>query len=630
MRLGAHRAYRKCLNTPLRPKHYLFTAVNYPLFNSTECRRWCVTFLASTIFNTLMSSQIAPRRSARVANRRQLAKESPVRDARKEVEQRGNVGTYDTMLNPLAPLPDEIILEICEHILPVHAYERKYHCHPASVATRTFAALAKTCRYLHAFGMRYLYYTYQASLGEQATGFSRTIHRRPELASHIREIYIRPPHLEYHPSIAPAKLSMSPSEFVTEIRKQTLPYEQKWLDVLPAGAVTVDVALLIHHARYSLRSLEMTSSLPKKVKPSPACDGLIWLHALTYASQELSLGSPIDHGFRNLQHLDLDLDRLSISQVAPVMLLPSIKTFNFQRLDVTSKADQGMEDRWPIAPKSSNITSMHILYSKISSELISQMLASCKAITAFRYLVCRSLGDPVKWHAEVIQAISNHSNTIEDLMVDAADWNVVPWRDQWPCIDTIASFQALKHLRMKYSTLMGKPEEVYQGLDFSRTLSTNRAHSSSTLRKLLPSNLTSLSLIYERSSMTQGVDYNSEIRGLLPNAVDGDCSLRDLEIRYVHDDPAAEFPLHLLTLEEQFMESKIDLKYDIQYEMEDHGKYTRLFFLTFMRVLHKVRSGFRSCLQPSESKMGGCGIGNAAPGLRRRVLRFRGSYGDGP
>jgi hypothetical protein len=198
------------------------------------------------------------------------------------------------MVNPLAPLPDELILEICEHLITVDAWERRFHLGTAHVATSTFAALALSCRYLHGFGMRYLYHTYQARIHRPNSGFLRAIHWHPELASNVREISIDDPNISARPlGSCHVRLSMSAEHLETEIRKLSLPYQDKWISLLPREPQAVDLAVLIFKCRHSIRWLDIPTR-ESDIDPSSPFHDLQWFHPLHHASRQLSKPSAVD------------------------------------------------------------------------------------------------------------------------------------------------------------------------------------------------------------------------------------------------------------------------------------------------------------------------------------------------
>ena len=99
-----------------------------------------------------------------------------------DVGQRGHLSQQidDTFsspsaINPLFPLPNEMITEVCEHLLPRDKCDRILDLGEAQKARATFAALASTCHYLCQFGMRYLYHTYHTWLPAREHGFLSTV-----------------------------------------------------------------------------------------------------------------------------------------------------------------------------------------------------------------------------------------------------------------------------------------------------------------------------------------------------------------------------------------------------------------------------------------------------------------------
>jgi hypothetical protein len=151
-------------------------------------------------------------------------------------------------------------------------------------------------------------------------------------------------------------------------------------------------------------------------------------------------------------------------------------------------------------------------------------------------------------------------------MIDADDNDYIRWTQQWPQFTVLSNFTVLKELRIHYSVLFGKYSGTYDSRETCQTYSTVP------LWDLLPPNLGTPALCYERSAMNQGVDHNAELRGLLPDETGRASSLRMVEIHYSHNDPRGRFPLHLDTLRTQFEEKGLALKHFAYYYAEDEGK----------------------------------------------------------
>jgi hypothetical protein len=169
-------------------------------------------------------------------------------------------------------------LEICDHILPEWNYEQFIYAIDAKAAQSTFAALARTCKYLYSFGMRYLYQTFQTRRVGHDNGFLRTIYNHPKLVSHVREVLVD--RYNFCPSIPRTKLGMSSKKMAEEIRKLALPDTQKYLGILPTHPEEVELAVLIYNARDSLQRLE-------RLQPSQCANNthrLLWIVSIQVQS----------------------------------------------------------------------------------------------------------------------------------------------------------------------------------------------------------------------------------------------------------------------------------------------------------------------------------------------------------
>lgn len=446
------------------------------------------------------------------------------------------------VVNPLAPLPDDLILEICEHLFAGDRHARKHGSAP--IATKTFAALALTCRYLYAFGMRFLYHTYHATSRRPTNNFLRAIHCHPDLASKVREIIIDdcgvpPRRLGLHPW----EISIPAEKLEAEVRNLCLPYGQEWVTLLSTDAQAIELALLIFKCRHSLRSLEI---------PYRSDQQLQWFAPLAYASQQQQEYPKTDYGFEKLRKLNVNLHGLSVDHLSSIMLLSSIRDLKFSHLDINPYIRRDHIVPWSVAPRSSNINSLHIRHSRIPATLVSRILASCRAISDFLYAEGSSYGNTTQWHSGFFEALSQHANTIQKVHLDLDS------DENWPRTTVLATFKVLKTLRTNYSILVGKHRSLTMPAS-SHTCTT------ATLRSLLPPTLEELSLCYKRSVMSYGMDYNEGLKGLITNDTKAMPRLRKYEIDYIHDNPESPFPLHLDTLQRHAKLQACDFTYSIKY-----------------------------------------------------------------
>jgi hypothetical protein len=461
----------------------------------------------------------------------------------------------DAMINPLAPLPNELILEVCEHILPRDEGDRICHEGEALEAKATFAALALTCRYLHPFGMRYLYHTYHAWLPTRGHGFLSAVRKRLDLASHVHEILVLRDH-----DAATISASTDPGTYVQElameVHKVSLPFKESLLELLETDPHAVDVALLIHNSRFTLQELQLP-----EFDRSTGRDNSIWAAVLIHSTQRLCHTLRDLDGFSKLRTLSIALNSLAPSVVSSVMLLPSLHNLTLMPNSQTSSSASQADMSWHVAPKSSKVQILNIMYTRLPSRLISRMLESCALLKDFKYCGY-PMENSLEWHSEVLAAVKIYQeHSLDDLFLDAG-WGGDAWLGYSVLTNTIGNMEALKTMRIHHSVLLGcvqdtDPDEP----DFARGI-----------RDLLPPNLDSLSIIYLSTGMDPEVDYNVQLEALLPAKSPDARPIRKIEVRYTHYDPRESFDLRLWSLEQTFTEAGVEFDNEIRCVVNGEGE----------------------------------------------------------
>jgi hypothetical protein len=212
-------------------------------------------------------------------------------------------------VNPFAPLPDELILEICEQLLSAE----DPGCDDAWDAQVTFASLALTCQYLHPFGMRYLYRTYRATTYQPRNNFLTTAYTSGVLIHNMREIIISE-------CSWPRKSSprMALGFLITQIMTLAGPYKEQWLDMCKSHPDNVALALVIFCSRKALRLLELSKC--------PVQFDTVFLDFLIEATGQLSVAPSQGSDFGRFRELKIDMTHASYERVLRVFLLPSLDT----------------------------------------------------------------------------------------------------------------------------------------------------------------------------------------------------------------------------------------------------------------------------------------------------------------
>lgn len=472
-------------------------------------------------------------------------------------------------MNPLAPLPDELILEIFEQL--IRLWELGSRGTMRIVPATTFAALALSCRYLYPFAMRFLYSTYHASLEAPLISFLRTIASQPHLVMRIKDIQTTD--LRDDDYFDGCTLSRTTEAMAAEIRTAALPYEQKWLAELAFEPEEVDVALLVLRSR-KLQSLVIVR---RWLGHASYQELPIVLDPIVEFCKKLPVEPTQAYDYKKLRRLDIRMSGLCLGQVAHILRLPSLTSLALQDFaynDALIAREKRLQ--WPVSPGTSGLQKVYILSSTIPSDVLVSLLESCKAVKSFEYMASMIPVAPVQWYADTLRALGMHRDTLEQLCIDSDEGDVAFWDRGLPAYlpcAIIKGMQSLTRLKINFVVLMGKPRGRYQVHDADRTQDLEWRGYISTLRDLLPPNLAELTLLMDRSSLTWDVDYDRQLWTLLPTDPSSSTSSIDaLHIKYDHDIPAGKFPIRLSDLAKRCKQAGVAYAYTAYALVDDRCK----------------------------------------------------------
>jgi hypothetical protein len=391
-------------------------------------------------------------------------------------------------------------------------------------------------------------------------GFLRTLHNHPELASRVREISVGG---IWH-MMPRVDLSMSKAKMTTHIRTLSLPYESALVDVVPRHPEEVELALSVFNARTSVQVLKRLQSCRCNNKSHR----MLWLTPLLYAAQKYAY-APDDtsNGFGKLQYLAIDRTGISLAEIAPVLLLPSLKTLHLYGTspDINHRS-------WDIRSRSSRVQNINIMWSNLLSDDASLLLQSCETVVDFRYQQSDVFGSNTdEWLSTLLEAVILHSRTLKCLVLMAYESRIDSRLERWPQNDSLSEMEELEKLELHYTVVMGKHRE--QNTSHTDETVSDRPETARSLHDLLPPNLVDLKLRYDKSFMHSHVDYTAELRDLLRDNSSRHRKLRKVVIHYSHDIHSAKFPLMLNTLKRYFKARGIVFRYTVYYSLRDEGKY---------------------------------------------------------
>ena len=436
--------------------------------------------------------------------------------------------------------------------------------------------------------MRFLYESCEISNPGKLSGFLRTLHYHPEIASYVRELLIGG---SCDRSFASGNhLSMSKAEMTAHIRTLSLPYKSTLVEAVALHPEEVELALLVLEARTALQVLSRLHhrysshaycsttplwklrrhgfhSVPEDDADTP--HRALWLTPLLYAAQQY-VSAPADAsiGFAKLRFLSLDMTGIPMANIAPVLHLPSLRTLELHDISYGVPSIGIDHGSWNIRPRSSQVQNISIISpSEPPLSHITQLLQSCATVSSFR---CDRPDKPddniVDWHSTLLEAARSHSETLKKLELRTDDNGALTWTDEWPQNYFLSEMGELEELELHYTAVVGKQ----RGIHYDELPETPEPARS--LRDLLPPNLVELRLKYDRSAMNANVDYTAELRELVQDDLNFTRKLIKVSVQYVHDGVQFKFPFSLHSLQAYFKAHGVDFHYIVKCEIDNERK----------------------------------------------------------
>lgn len=387
-------------------------------------------------------------------------------------------------MSNLGLMPPELLHNIFSHIsIPTWGSTSDYH--------RAFAGLARSCRALHDISIRYLYARYEAPLEQPITGFLRRLAQHDDLSHMLKQISILGSRGPVHRRLR--------REIRTQISHLSAPYCSVWSiearDNL-ASRNELELAILVLEAT-SLESLTMEKDTERRDRrfdnltaPPP------WLLPLLNAGRDYALadgGLTAHLPYQTLHSLKIDLQDSNshcLTHLFPISPSPSTTTslthlFNLpalQNLHIRNLLDHaflrwlrhggGWEDMKtypsptppPLSTVHSPITSLVLENIQIPTSHILWMIHACESLHTFSITGVDTpqcvAWESRRWCADILAALSAHSNTLEHLRLDPdLAFPLLADRDEsWPSLSGIEAFHMLKSLDTTFSNLVGHPQ----------------------------------------------------------------------------------------------------------------------------------------------------------------------------
>jgi hypothetical protein len=266
------------------------------------------------------------------------------------------------------------------------------------------------------------------------------------------------------------------------------------------------------------------------------------------------------------------MTHISYERVLRVFLLPSLDTvFLLNCTAVPSSENES--SMWLLTQGCSDVATIHLTSSIISSSVLARMIRACEALKSFCYVDSDipETSEAVEWYEELIEAMTTHQDTLEQLMLEAWEDSDSQWSHRYTCLKVLAGMKALQSLYIDYTILRGKPSGEYEIENSVRVPEATWPGYTHALQDILPPNLLKLCLKYDRLALTLDVDYTAQLLHLLASVRSQFPLLDCMEARYVHCQSAGEFPLQLHVIKDEAREAGLNFDCECVGFIEDEG-----------------------------------------------------------
>jgi hypothetical protein len=270
------------------------------------------------------------------------------------------------------------------------------------------------------------------------------------------------------------------------------------------------------------------------------------------------------------------MSRLSLAHIAPVFLLPSIRSLVLGGIRELS-SDELRKLRQILPQGSSMVDTLKLCYARVSEDVLTLLMGACKSMKRFFYQSSEISpwgSDHSECYQTVLGALTAHQSSLVELNYLPVVESVYDWRDRLPLSIALFKMTALKRLTINYTLLMGKPRGRYLLAGKTQLRDDLWSGCRHSLTEVLPSNLQTLGLIYAKMALTADEDYNIQMRSMLESIPNNHPLLREITAVYSHDYSSGPFSLLSERIADDMREHNVGFDYDIEvYDFESWGMY---------------------------------------------------------
>jgi hypothetical protein len=287
------------------------------------------------------------------------------------------MGTRDPVIagacTTINDLPAELLLEVL-HYLPGIDLE---HFQLASLLS-----LSCTSHNFHRLVAKQLNASYNSYFCEPYL-FLRTVITNAAVAGHVQHADITYGTWSHHERKRYRANAQDKKAIKEGLKALGIPDWKKWATDCNTDFVELDTlhtAVLMHTP--NIRSINITHGLIGNFSGTPTPR---WIELFRRANSGSSLGNM--HRFQNLRSISVDVDELTLSQLAPVFRTASLRKLHFKSMFEYDEAGTHAERllQHAIPQRCSNLEEIHLEDSVLQIDILGVLIAAARSLRTFRY-----------------------------------------------------------------------------------------------------------------------------------------------------------------------------------------------------------------------------------------------------
>lgn len=385
-----------------------------------------------------------------------------------QIRKNDRKGKAKGIFSSINDLPDELLLGILDYLPGIDL---------ENFQLPSLLNLSRANRRFHALVIEELYATYNSFFAEPYQ-FLRTVISNAHLASRVRHVdftcgkWAHRERKRYTPNAQDKKVIKE------GLRALGIPDWKTWATVCNTADIELDVlhtAILMQTSQVS--SITIHDDLAGSYRGSKVPK---WVNLLSRANVGTSLGHM--HRFENLSSLRVEVAQSSVTTLAPIFRIPSLRKLSIKGLVEDNAGDRRMEQNLQqlLPPRCNHLDELHLEHSFLQNDVLAVIVRSARRMNIFKYeLVLEGVGFPppqALGPAKLVEALASQKTSLERLSFSNGEGTEEIYPNIFDLYDGLQEFEMLEFLSCPLGTIANQQQS---GVEMS-------------LPQLLPPSLTTL------------------------------------------------------------------------------------------------------------------------------------------